>query len=210
MNNGKNLRKILFRVLQILFSVALMMLLTASLILAKPQEDKTDKPAATASSEAVPAVTIEQETDIPQLMTTFPAHLMSFLSGSGMDFVSASAYDVVIPGGFGRVVDQSWLTAEGEPVTIRSIWPATALNLLEDGFHFMPYGGPSLFGNASPSVRMENDSMIRLHASTDEALYVVLLPRSLSGQVSSICSSLQLYYTGGSKAEDEDNNQNNQ
>ena len=187
-----------------------MALLTASLILAKPQEDKTDKPSAAASSEAVPAVSIEQETDIPQLMTTFPAHLMSFLSGSGMDFVSASAYDVAIPGGFGRVVDQSWQTAEGDPVTIRSIWPVTALNLLEDGFHFMPYGGPSLFGNASPSVRMENDSTIRLHASTDEALYVVLLPRSLSSQVNSICSSLQLYYTGGSKAEEEDNNQNNQ
>ncbi len=209
MNNGKNLHKILFRVLQILFSVALMALLTASLILAKPQEDKTDKPAA-ASSVAVPAVTIEQETDIPQLMTTFPAHLMSFLSGSGMDFVSASAYDVVIPGGFGRVVDQSWQTVQGDPVTIRSIWPATALNLLEDGFHFMPYSGPSLFGNASPSVRMENDSTIRLHASTDEALYVILLPRSLSGQISSICSSLQLYYTDASKAEEEDNNLNDQ
>ena len=199
MNNGKNLRKVLFRILQILFSVALMALLTASLILAKPQEDKTDKPSAAASSEAVPAVSIDQETDIPRLMTTFPAHLMSFLSGSGMDFVSASAYDVAIPGGFGRVVDQSWQTAEGDPVTIRSIWPVTALNLLEDGFHFMPYG-----------VRMENDSTIRLHASTDEALYVVLLPRSLSSQVNSICSSLQLYYTGGSKAEEEDNNQNNQ
>ena len=43
---------------------------------------------------------------------------------------------------------------------------------------------------------------------TDRLL--VGLPRSLSGQVSSICSSLQLYYTGGSKAEDEDSNQNNQ
>ena len=209
MNNGKNLRKVLVRVLQILFSVAMMVLLTVSLILAKPQEEKTVQPAAAASSEAVPAVTIDNENDIPQLMSTFPAHLMSFLSGSGMDFVSATAYDVVIPGGFGRVVDQSWQTAEGDPVTIRSIWPADAKKMLEDGFHFMPYGGPSLFGNASPSVRMENDSTIRLHASTDEALYVVLLPRSLSGQVSSVCSSLQLYYASGSKAEEEDNNRNN-
>ena len=109
----------------------------------------------------------------------------------------------------GGGVDGVGVGAEDDVGAVEEECDIAALELLEDGYHFMPYGGPSLFGNASPSVRMENDSTIRLHASTDEALYVVLLPRSLSGQVSSICSSLQLYYTGGSKAEDEDNNQNN-
>ena len=63
--------------------------------------------------------------------------------------------------------------------------------MLEDGFHFMPYAGPTFFGNTS--VRMENDQYIRLHTTTDQALYVVILPRSLSKQVSSLCGFLKLY-----------------
>ena len=96
-----------------------------------------------------------------------------------------------VSGGFGRVATLYWQTAEGEPVTLRSIWPADAVSLLEGGFHFMPAAGPTLFGSAS--VRMEKDDSVRLHTATDQALYVVLLPRSLSGQVSDLCRSLQLF-----------------
>ena len=78
-----------------------------------------------------------------------------------------------------------------KPVKLLSIWPADAFSLLEDGFHFMSDAGPALFG--SNSVRMENDAAVRLHTATDQALYVVLLPRSLSAQAGEVCRSLQLY-----------------
>ncbi len=60
----------------------------------------------------------------------------------------------------------------------------------------MPYTGPSLFG--STSVRLENDSTVRIHTATDEALYGVLLPRSLSAETNALCQSLQLF-TGDPK-----------
>ena len=49
----------------------------------------------------------------------------------------------------------------------------------------------ALFGSAS--VRMENDGAIRIHAATDQALYEVLLPRSLSAETGNICRVLLLY-----------------
>ena len=143
------------------------------------------------SADARPAVSIDQETDLVKLVSDFPAPVMSYMSGSGMIFVSATSADAAVSGGFGRVTTLYWQTVDGEPVTLQSIWPADALSLLEDGFHFMPVAGPSLFG--SMSVRMEKDDAVRLHVTTDQALYVVLLPRSLSGQVSDLCRSLQLF-----------------
>ena len=188
------IRKILLRIVGIVIAVALLALLAASLIIAKPgDEEKAPAPVAP-SAEASPAVTVENEQDLPELIASFPAPVMSFMSGSGMTFVSASSADTALNGGFGRIATLNWQTPEGEPVMLRSVWPADALSLLEPGYHFMPYAGPALFGNAS--VRMENDDAVRIHTTTDRALYVVLLPRSLSGQAGTLCRSLQLFTVG--------------
>ena len=191
LTGGKKLRKILIRFLEVLISAALITMLTVSLILAKPQEENTDPPAVLPSSETSTAVSVENETDLPRLISSFPAPVLSFLSGSGMTFVSAASSDAAVSGGFGRIAVLNWQTPEGDPVTLQSIWPADALDLLEDGYHFMPYAGPALSG--STSVRMENDSSIRLHMATDKALYIILLPRRLNSQVNSLCRSLQLF-----------------
>ena len=188
---GKKVWRYLLRFLGVLLSVALLALLAASLILAKPQEEKAAAAADKPSAQSRPAVTIDQESDLIRLVSDFPAPVMSFMSGSGMVFVSATSADMAVSGGFGRMATLYWQTPEGEPMTLRSIWPAGSLDLLEDGFHFVPYAGPSLFSNTS--VRMESDDFIRLHVATDQALYIVLLPRSLRDQVSSLCRSLQLF-----------------
>ena len=186
----KKIRKFLFRLIGVVIAAALLVLLAASLIIARPQEEEkafADQP----SAESRPPVSVDRETELVQLMSDFPAPLMSFMSGSGMVFVTANSTDAAVNGGFARVATLYWQTAGGEPITLQSIWPADALSLLADGYHFMPYVGPTLFG--SNSVRMENDTSVRLHTATDKALYVVLLPRSLSGQAGEICRSLQLY-----------------
>ena len=194
MAGGKKIWKFLLKLLGALVSIALLALLAVSLILAKPQKEETVRTETPPAAESRPAITVEQESGLVQLVSDFPAPVMSFMSGSGMTFVSATSADAAVSGGFGRVATLFWQTSEGEPMTLRSIWPANALSLLEDGFHFMPYAGPALFGSAS--VRMENDSYIRLHVTTDQALYAVLPPRSLSGQVSALCRSLQLFTAG--------------
>ena len=191
MADGKKIRKTALRIIGAVIAAALLALLAASLILAKPQGEETETAAARPSQDASPAVSISSEADLVGLISAFPAPVMSFMSGSGMTFVSATSADLAYAGGFARIAVLYWQTAEGVPVTLRTVWPADALSLLEDGYHFMPYAGPALFGSAS--VRMENDETVRLHTATDQALYVVLLPRSLSSQVSTLCSSLQLY-----------------
>ena len=191
MAGGKKIPKLVARLIGILTAVVLLALLSAALILAKPQDDTEKAPAATPATASSPAVVVEQEADLVQLISSYPAPVMSFTSDSGMVFVSASSTDAAVSAGFGRVATLHWQTAEGEPVTLRTIWPADALSLLEGGYHFMPYAGPSLFGGSS--VRMENDDSIRLHTNTDQALYAVYLPRSLSGQADALCRSLQLF-----------------
>lgn len=191
MADGKKIRKTALRIIGAVIAAALLALLAASLILAKPQGEETETAAARPSQDASPAVSISSENDLVGLISAFPAPVMSFMSGSGMTFVSATSADLAYAGGFARIAVLYWQTAEGVPVTLRTVWPADALSLLEDGYHFMPYAGPALFGDTS--VRMENDETVRLHTATDQALYVVLLPRSLSSQVSTLCSSLQLY-----------------
>ena len=191
MAGEKKVRKILLRIIGTVIAIAVMALLAVSLIIAKPQDGDPVPAAAHPLTNASPAVTIEDELDLSQLFAAFPAPVMSFMGGSGMTFVSASCADAAIEGGFGRIATLNWQTAEGEPVKLRSIWPASALDLLEDGFHFMPYTSPALFGSAS--VRMENDDAIRIHAATDQALYEVLLPRALSPETGNICRALQLY-----------------
>lgn len=189
MADRKKIRKILIRILEIVFSAALLVLLAVSLILAKPQEDKIVTPAASPAVQAGQAIRIDQENDLVHL--DFPAPLMCFQNISGMTFTEATCADITVPGGFGRVAVTTWQTEEGDEIVLKSVFPADALNVLEEGFHFMPYAGPTFFGNTS--VRMENDQFIRLHTTTDQALYEVLLPRRLSKKLTQICGFLKLY-----------------
>ena len=78
--------------------------LAASLILAKPQNDKAEVFQALPSGESSPAVTIDSESDFVQLASDFPAPVMSFLSGSGMTFVSGVSADTAVSGGFSIII----------------------------------------------------------------------------------------------------------
>ena len=191
MAGRKKLWKLLAKIFGFLFSAALLAFAAVSLILANPQEEPPAIPAEQPKLAASPALEIQDENELVRLVSSFPAPVMSFMSGSGMVFVSAVSADTAVSGGYGRIATLYWQTAEGEPVTLMSIYPADTLSLLEEGYRFVPVTGPSLFGKTS--VRMENSSTIRLHTSTEEGLYVVLLPRSLSDRVSGICRSLQLF-----------------
>jgi hypothetical protein len=116
---------------------------------------------------------------------------MSFISGSGMTFVSGSSRNVEADGATGRMAVLNWKSPDGYPVVLQSIYPASALSLLADGYHFSTLLGPTLFG--TESVRMENADTVRLHAATATGLYEVTVPKSLAPKLSSLCRSLQLF-----------------
>ncbi len=191
MAHGKQWLRVLLRLLGALLTAALLALAAFSLILARPQDEPADAAAAQPLLTASPALDIHAESDLAQLLDTFPIPVMSFMSGSGMSFVSATSADAAVSGGFGRIASLYWQTADGLPLILQSIYPASGLTLLESGYHFSNTLGPTLLGQTS--VRMEKGDTIRLHTETEEGLYVLLLPRSLEKQISALCRSLQLF-----------------
>ena len=191
MSAGKKFWKVLLKILGSLVFIAVLVLAAVSLILAKPSPEETESPAAAPSLAASPALEIKNETELYRLVASSPAPVMSFMSGSGMTFVSAVSSDTAVSGNFARNTVLYWQTKDGQPLILQSICPADALSLLEEGYHFSASAGPVLFGN--PSVRMEKDDAIRIHTATDQALYVLILPRALSDQIPNLCRSLQLF-----------------
>ncbi len=207
--------KWLVRMLGALLSAVLLALAAISLILARPQAEEEPAAAlnrartagASASrtahemqmprQNASPALEIHAENELTRIISDFPAPVMSFMSGSGMIFVSGVSSDAAVSGGFGRIATLWWQTPEGDPLIVQSIWPASAISLLEGGYHFSSGQGSVLLGNLA--VRMENDNTIRLHTATLQGLYALILPRSLADRqpadekLTALCRSLQIY-----------------
>ena len=183
--------QVLLKIITVIFSAALIVLIGALLVLAQPKQENTEKAEPQPLLTASPAMNIEAETDLRSLVESFPVPVLSFMSGSGMSFVSGTSADAGLEGGFGRVVSLYWQTQDGDPLILQSIYPASALSLLEKGYHFSAVAGPTLFG--VDSVRMENADTVRVHAATDTGLYVVVVPKSSASGLSSLSRSLQLF-----------------
>ncbi len=199
----KGFRKIglvLLKVLGVLLTLALLAAACFSLVLAQPQPgDKKAEPESRPLQSPGSAMNIDTENDLRELVAAFPIPVMSFMSGSGLTFVSATSSDLAYNGGFARIAALYWQTEDGQPLILRSIYPAGALSLLEKDFHFTPVAGPTLFGTTS--IRMENGDTIRLHTTTETGLYAVNCPQSLKDRISAIARSLQLF-TAGEKEPD--------
>ena len=187
----RTILQVLLKVVTALFSVALIVLIGALLVLAQPKREDTEKAEPQPLLTASPAMNITVETDLRSLVESFPVPVLSFMSGSEMSFVSGISSDAGLEGGFGRIVSLYWQTQDGDPLILQSIYPASALSLLEKGYHFSAVAGPTLFG--VDSVRMENADTVRVHAATDTGLYVVTVPKSAASKISSLSRSLQLF-----------------
>lgn len=171
--------------------------LYVSLVIAQPQGGGQEAAATQPPLDPSPALRAATEADLPGLVETFPAPVMSFMSGSGMTFVSGTSADSAWQGRFGRVLTLYWQTREGVPLILQSIYPAEALDLMGRGdYTFSAKAGPTLFGMSS--VRMENAENLRIHVQAEgQGLYVLTAPRSLASSLSEICRSIQLFTVSG-------------
>ena len=191
MKKGSKLLRWFLKALTALLSLALMAAVGFLLVLAQPKADDRETPVSQPLLTASPAFSISSEGELRSLVESFPVPVLSFMSGSGMVFVSGSSSDIGLQGGFGRVVTLNWQTPDGDPMMLQSIYPASALSLLNNGYHFSPVAGPTLFG--ADSVRMENAGTVRIHAATETGLYAVTVPRSSARNLSALSRSLQLF-----------------
>ena len=177
-----------------LLTVLLASVFYVAVILGEPQEVEKaveplmDQPLLQAS----PAVTIEGEGGLNVLLNAFPVPVMHPLSGSGLSLVSGMSYDTAFENGFGRIVSLTYVDGMGREMTVESIYPARALSLMgRKDYHLAGVAGQSLAG--LKSVRMENNTSIRLHAQAEDAIYVVTVPKMESQELIGFTRSLQLF-----------------
>jgi hypothetical protein len=182
------------RILGILLIPVLLAVFYIAVVMGQPQGEP-DK-SAPAAKQPLPhplenAMHISSEEQLTQLSADFPAPLMYPAYAEDLVFAGGVLKDTAYEGGVARIATLTYHTADGAELSVVSIYPARALDLMGRGDYRNASAGPSLAG--IPSARMENGDTIRLHAQGNEALYVLTLPRSLSGTMQRIATTMQLF-----------------
>ena len=167
-----------------------------AVVLGQPQPNEqavtvlADQPLLTAS----PAQTLASEGELESLMTAFPVPVLYAQSGGALTLRAGVSQDAAYEGGFARVVTLTYgaeLNGQTVEITVQSIYPARALSLIPKGsYTIAAVAGQSVAGLST--VRMENDSAIRLHAQSADALYTVTLPKVSAQELGTLLRPLQL------------------
>ena len=184
-------KKVLRRIAAVVAAVVLIAVFYLAVILGQPEDAVTlapvaDQPLLAAS----PALQLTTAEELPRLADTFPAPVMSFLTGAGPQLNAGMSYDVAFENGFARIMELRYLLSDGTYVTVQSIYPARALSLVKrEGYTLTSAASYPIAG--LQAVRMEGAD-IRFHAQGDQALYVVTLPKMAEESLSATLKALQL------------------
>lgn len=187
------LKKVLHVLLMTLLAVILVALFYLAVILGQPEEpenaidiDQT-QPLLTAS----PALNIQSERQVAALAEAFPVPVLAFMEGMGPVLVSGTSYDQAYEGGFARICELRYTTDNGLEITLTTIYPARAVELLgKDGYTLTGAAAQNLTGLTA--VRMENADHIRLHAQASDAIYALTLPKLTDDTITTVTRVLEL------------------
>lgn len=187
------LKKALHVLLMTLLAVILVALFYLAVILGQPEEpenaidiDQT-QPLLTAS----PALNIQSERQVAALAEAFPVPVLAFMEGMGPVLVSGTSYDQAYEGGFARICKLRYTTDNGLEITLATIYPARAVELLgKDGYTLTGAAAQNLTGLTA--VRMENADHIRLHAQASDAIYALTLPKLTDDTITTVTRVLEL------------------
>ncbi len=186
--------KILLKAVSVLVAAVVLVFLYITLIVAQPQEAPAKEKVSLPLMNASQARVANNEQELYDLVAAFPVPVMSFMSGSGMVFVSGTSSDTAFNGGFARLVTLYWQTPEGQPLILQSWYPGDLSLMGKGNYAFSSVAGPVLFGTSS--VRMENGDTVRIHTLTEDGLYAVTVPKALSSSLSALTRSIQLFTAG--------------
>ena len=189
-------RRIIKAFLATLLTAALLTAFYIAVIMGNPQEEDSAAITARQDQPLLPAMDapllIRDQGQLNVLMAEFPAPVMAAMNSTALIFEQGLCQDVAFEDGLGRMVTLIYRTAAGAAVTVTSIYPARALALIpKRDYTISGTAGLTLAGLRS--VRMENDSGIRMHAQGEEALYVVTLPDLSASALRTLTSTLQRY-----------------
>ena len=189
-------RRIVKTVLGALLTAVLLVAFYIAVIMGNPQESESsgithqmDQPLLDAMSSPI---MITQQSQLGALLDAFPGQVMAAMSSPAMTLQQGLCEDVPFEDGLGRKVTLTYRTAEGAAVTVVSIYPARAMDLIPKAdYTFSSTGGLTLAGLRS--VRMENGQTIRMHAQGENALYVVTLPQLPAASLRTLTQTLSRY-----------------
>ena len=187
------LKKALHVLLMTLLAAILVALCYLAVIRGQPEEpenaidiDQT-QPLLTAS----PALNIQSERQVAALAEAFPVPVLAFMEGMGPVLVSGTSYDQAYEGGFARICELRYTTDNGLEITLTTIYPARAIELLgKDGYTLTGAAAQNLTGLTA--VRMENADHIRLHAQASDAIYALTLPKLTDDTITTVTRVLEL------------------
>ena len=187
--------KLVGKVIRWLLLAAIAGILTFSFLLAAVMgnPDRQQSKAKTEETQLTgrESVSCESTEKLPDLLEGFPAPMLCFLSGGDMEFVSGTATDLAMDDGTARSITLNYRTGDGEAVTVRSVYPASAISLLKvDDYTLSSATAQSIAGMSA--VRMDKENTIRFHALSEEALYVVELPAMEESKITQTLKTLQL------------------
>lgn len=187
------LKKALHVLLMTLLAVILVALFYLAVILGQPEEPENaidinqTQPLLTAS----PALNIQSERQVAALAEAFPVPVLAFMEGMGPMLVSGTSYDQAYEGGFARICELRYTTDNGLEITLATIYPARAVELLgKDGYTLTGAAAQNLTGLTA--VRMENADHIRLHAQASDAIYALTLPKLTDDTLTTVTRVLEL------------------
>lgn len=187
-------RRLVRTVLFVLVAAVLAAAFYIAVIVGHPLDEDVPQPVVTAQPlpEALSApVMITAYEDLPLLAENFPAPLMSCPESAHLTFVQGVCADVPFEDGVARTVTLTYRTEAGQDMTVLSICPARALDVLGKGeYTISATTGQPLAGLRS--VRMEKPGSVRMHAQSDSAVYAVTMPELSSTELRSLTAVLYL------------------
>lgn len=187
------LKKALHVLLMTLLAVILVALFYLAVILGQPEEPENaiDIDQAQPLLTASPALNIQSERQVAALAEAFPVPVLAFMEGMGPVLVSGTSYDQAYEGGFARICELRYTTDNGLEITLATIYPARAVELLgKDGYTLTGAAAQNLTGLTA--VRMENADHIRLHAQASDAIYALTLPKLTDDTITTVTRVLEL------------------
>lgn len=189
-------RRIVKAVLGALLTVVLLAAFYLAVIMGNPQEAESaaitpqmDQPLLEAMSSPV---MITQQGQLGALLEVFPAQVLAAMNTPTLTLQQGLCEDVPFEDGLGRKVTLTYRTAGGAAVTVVSIYPARAVELIPKGDYTIS-GTAGLTLAGLRSVRMENSGTIRMHAQGETALYVVTLPKLSAAELRTLTQTLSRY-----------------
>ena len=180
-------KRVVRRTLAALGIVLALALAYVFLLMGEPGEDDQLARQAVTQEETIrvpiAAAQATGDADLTQLAANFGKPVLA-MSGEGLTLAKATLFDTAFRGGYARRLTLQYAFADGAILTVESIRPTAAVELLKSDYRLNVDKLYTLAG--MDAVRMDSDTEITLVARGTAAVYVVLCPTAHAADLTAV------------------------